>query len=178
MKTDCKTIRERLADLADGLEPEGVRDHLQECASCRKEYAVLVKMVSAARKPLFEPSEEAIKRAIALMPAQPVKVARLVLGQLGLVRSSGTEEFQLVFETDDLHARLMYQPGREGWSVTGRIDGPVKSLQGATSPIALEEGGRFRFDVQNLADSDLYIDLGESQVKIPAATDVTSNGSE
>ena len=178
MKADCSQIREQLADLVEGREAPQATIHLETCAACQKEFALLKLMIKGLQKPVFEPSKEAISRAVDLMPKVPIRTARLVLGQMGLVRSAGTEEFQLVFEEEGMHARLMYQPLPNGWSVTGRIDGEILSIEGADGDIQLEEQGRFRFEVADLQNTDLYVMSQSGAIKIPAATEANPDGSE
>lgn len=179
MKRDCKEFKELLADYADGRQAPGVEAHLQTCAGCRRELSILRAMVTAMQGQQFEPSSDALQRAIRLMPKKPMKSARLVLGQMSLVRSAGAEEFQMVFEGSGLHTRLMYQPLPEGWLVTGRVDGAALSIETASShEIPMDDSGRFQFEVSDLTDTDLYIRVEDGVLKIPSAPEATPNDAD
>lgn len=167
-----------MADLAEGQSISGASEHLEQCLACQKELKIFEAMFKAFRGEIFEPSEEALARAIALMPPAPYRTARLVLGRMSPVRRAGSEEFQLVFEDGDLNARLMYQPIPTGWSVIGRIDGRVTSVESAVGKLELDESGRFRFEVEDLQETDVYINSENGIVKIPAAPEASPDGTE
>ncbi len=165
---------EHLIALAEGKGTRETREHVNQCAPCQRRVKQFRHLIDRLRFPLLQPSPQALKRAKAIGKASGKRVtARLVSTSLAMagVRRASSPSFQSVYETQGVRVRLMYQLRGEQWDVRGRVTPPIPAslyVGGSRKATAIDEEGRFAYQVKDLARAGLRLVFGKTEISVPA----------
>ena len=177
---NCSHFEHALTALAHGEDAPLVEEHLAECEACRLRLGELRRMVHALAVPTSDAPVLLIEAAKALMPHRQRTIARLVRSTLGMAgaRAEDADTFQMVYESEPMRARLLYERLATGWSVTGKIEGGVVAIEAQGSAVNLEADGRFAFVARSLADTECLVWCVHAEIVIPAAALIKPDGNE
>lgn len=174
----CRDFEEDLVAIAHGGDAPEARDHVSECPRCAKRLDQHRVMAHALSEPTWTPTEEVLRRAQAIMPETKRSVARLVRTTLDLAgaRRGGDDSFQLVYEAQDLRARLLFERTTHGWTVTGRVEGDATEAVVGDTAVALDEQGRFIAELDRSGGEEILVRRDGGDVALPLPPEVTSGG--
>jgi hypothetical protein len=177
MDTNCKEIWPALVMLAEGKDSPTAKTHVETCPNCRKELQSLTLIFAGLSAGHFEPPQEVVDLAKAIMPPRRVSVARLVSNSLVAGGARGAQDFQLAFEGEDMRARLHYEQIQKGWSVTGRVQSGIPfTLSAAGLVLETDEAGRFAFTAPDLSETAVELRREAGWIQIPSASEITHGG--
>lgn len=176
----CRDYEQDLVTIAHGGEAPEAQAHADACERCADKLSQHHRLAAVLAVPTWLPSEDGLRRAQAIVPAPTRTVARLVRSTLGLAgaRYGGHDSFQLVYESDTLDARLMFESSSRGWTITGRLEGPVEEASVGGTIVELDEEGRFTASLSNGNSDDILVRMEGGDVVLPLPPEVASRGSD
>lgn len=164
MKSICARLRPAIADLAEGRENPEAAAHVADCEACAELLRQMKATIEALRIGFTDAPHELIESAKAIFPRTAPVFARLVSTTLGTAGARGGDAFQALYEFEEGQARVMYRPEPSGWVVMGRIEAEGWTVVAED----VDAEGRFQFASKTLADAEIHLRKGESEVVIPA----------
>lgn len=180
MRNDCTRYEEGIVALAHGEPSPEAEAHVRTCDDCSRQLADLEQLIAELQTPTFDAPMAVVAAAKAIMPeTRKVSIASLVFNSLSVAGARGSNEdaFQLVFESEDVRARLMYNPVQKGWEVLGRIESGGKwDARVAGKKVVVDQDGRFGFSAKSLDRTEMSLFGSDVDIIIPSAEEAREGG--
>lgn len=177
---NCERYLEELVAAALGETSETLRLHLATCRGCRHKLAQFSKIAESLQAGYFNAPAELIRRAqeIQIIGDRRNLVARLLSASFAGAgaRLNETSAFQLLFEAENRHIRMMYTRDGKDWQVVGQVPADAGwSIFVGDSAVQSDSSGRFSFRARNLEGTGIRCMGADFDIYLPPASEVSES---